>query len=96
MNFKPLHANVVIKPIDKETITNSGIVLPDSVSKEKIDQGEVIAIGSGRILENGQTIPMSVKIGDKVMFKQYSANEVKVDGIEYLVIKESDIMLILE
>jgi chaperonin GroES len=96
MNLKPLHSNVVIKPLGKETITQSGIVIPETVSKEKPEQGEVVAVGSGRILDNGQTAPMSVKVGDKVMFRKYSPDEIKVDGEEYLVVKEQDIMLIIE
>ena len=96
MNLKPLHSNVVIKPLGKETITQSGIVIPETVSKEKPEQGEVVAVGSGRILDNGQTASMSVKVGDKVMFRKYSPDEIKVDGEEYLVVKEQDIMLIIE
>ena len=96
MNLKPLHANVVVKALADETVTKSGIVIPDTVSKEKPEKGEVVAVGTGRILDNGQSAPMSVKVGDKVMFRKYSPDEIKVDGETYLVIKEQDIMLILE
>lgn len=96
MNLKPLHANVIVKALADETITKSGIVIPDTVSKEKPEKGEVVAVGTGRILDNGQAAPMSVKPGDKVMFKKYSPDAIKVDGEEYLVIKEQDIMLIIE
>jgi chaperonin GroES len=96
MNLKPLHSNVIVKPLGKETVTKSGIVIPDTIDKEKPEQGEVVAVGPGRLLDNGQTAPMSVKVGDKVMFRKYSPDEIKVDGQEYLVIKEQDIMLIIE
>lgn len=96
MNLKPLHANVIVKPLSKETMTKSGIFIPDTISKEKPEQGEVVAVGTGRILDNGQTAPMSVKIGDRVMFRKYSPDEIKVGEEEYLVIKEQDIMLIIE
>lgn len=96
MNLKPLHSNVIVKPLNKETMTKSGIVIPDTISQEKPEQGEVVAVGTGRLLDNGQTAPMSVKVGDKVMFRKYSPDEIKVDGQEYLVIKEQDIMLIIE
>jgi len=96
MNLKPLYGNVIVKPLGKETMTKSGLVIPDTVSKEKPEQGEVISVGPGRLLDNGQTAPLSVKVGDKVMFRKYSPDEIKIDGEEYLVIKEQDIMLIIE
>ncbi len=96
MQLKPLHSNVVVKPLSKETMTKSGIVIPDTISKEKPEQGEVVAVGAGKLLDNGQIAPMSVKVGDQVMFRKYSPDEIKVDEEEYLVIKEQDIMLIIE
>jgi chaperonin GroES len=96
MNLKPLHANVIIKPVADETVTKLGIILPDTASKEKPEKGEVVAIGAGRLLDNGELAPMSVKVGDKVMFRKYSPDEIKVDGVDYLIIKEQDIMLIIE
>jgi chaperonin GroES len=96
MKIKPLHDNVVVKPIEAEEVTKSGIVLPDTVDKERPEQGEVIAIGEGRLLDNGQRAPMSVKVGDKVVFKKYSPDEIKIDDKEYLLISERDIMAILE
>ncbi len=96
MNLKPLHANVIVKPLTKETMTKSGIVIPDTVSQEKPEQGEVVAVGPGRLLDNGQLAPLGVKVGDKVMFRKYSPDEIKVDDQEYLVIKEQDIMLIID
>lgn len=79
----------------EEEITKSGIVLPDTVDKERPEKGEVVAVGEGKLLENGQRAPMSVKIGDKVMFKKYSPDEIKIDKEEYLIISESDILAIL-
>ncbi len=93
--IKPIHSNVIVKPITEDEVTKSGIVLPDTVDKERPEKGEVIAIGEGKLLEDGKRAPMSVKVGDKVMFKKYSPDEVKVDGEEYLVIKEEDIIAIL-
>ncbi len=96
MKLKPLFNNVIIKPLAKEEITKSGIVLPDTVDKEKPEKGEVVAVGSGKILENGQAAKMSVKVGDKVVFKKYSPDEVKIDGEDYLVLSENDIVAIIE
>ena len=96
MKLKPLHDHVIVKAITEDEVTKSGIVLPDTVDKEKPEKGEVIAIGPGKLMENGQRAEMSVKIGDKVMFKKYSPDEIKVDEEEYLVISEGDIMAILE
>lgn len=96
MNLKPLNDNVIVKPIAEDEVTKSGIVLPDTVDKEKPEKGEVVAVGNGKLLDNGQRAEMNVKIGDKIMFKKYSPDEIKVDGEDYLVIQESDIMAILE
>lgn len=96
MNLKPLNDHVIIKAITENEVTKSGIIMPDTVDKEKPEKGEVVAIGAGKLLESGQRAPMTVKIGDKVMFKKYSPDEIKVGGEEYLVISESDIIAILE
>ncbi|MFH0950963.1 MAG: co-chaperone GroES [bacterium] len=95
MQLKPLESHVIIKPLADETITKAGIVLPET-SKERPEKGEVVAVGPGRLLDNGQRAPLSVKVGDQVMFKKYSPDEIKVEGQDYLVIKEADIMLIIE
>lgn len=87
---------MIVKPIIEDEITKAGIVLPDTVDKEKPEKGEVVAVGPGKLLENGQRAAMSVKVGDKVMFKKYSPDEIKVDKEEYLVINENDIIAILE
>ncbi|NTW23036.1 co-chaperone GroES [Candidatus Falkowbacteria bacterium] len=93
MNVKPLSDYLVVKTVTEE-VTKSGIVLPDTVSKERPQQGEVIAAGEGKILESGQRAPMGVKVGDKVMFRGYP-QEVKIEGEEYLIIKESDVVAII-
>lgn len=96
MNLKPLHDNVVVKPLLAEETTKAGIVLPDTADKEKPEKGEVLAVGLGKRLENGQLSPMSVKVGDRVMFKKYSPDEIKIDEQEYLLIGENDILAVLE
>lgn len=96
MPLKPLGDNVIVKPLSEDEVTKFGIVLPDTVEKERPEKGEVIATGPGKILENGQRAEIQVKPGDKVMFKKYSPDEVKVDGEEVLVIAESDIIAIIE
>ena len=95
MKLKPLNDNVIVKPIAEDEVTKSGIVLPDTIDKEKPEKGEVAAIGEGKLLENGQRAPMSVKTGDMVMFKKYSPDEIKVDEEEYLVISQNDILAII-
>jgi len=96
MNLKPLSNNVIIKASNKEEMTKSGIFLPDTMNKEKPEQGEVIAVGPGKIDNNGNKIEMSVKVGQKVVFKKYSPDDIKIDNEEYLVINENDILAILE
>lgn len=95
MNIKPLGDRVIIKPIAEDITTKSGIVLPETMEKEKAEKGEVLAVGPGRILDNGQVAPMAVKVGDKVMFKKYSPDEIKIDGEELLIISEPDILAII-
>lgn len=95
MNIKPLGDRVILKPATKEEATKSGIILPDTVDKERPEQGEVLAIGMGKLLNDGNRAPMSVKVGDKVMFKKYGPDEIKIDGQEYLVISEEDILAII-
>lgn len=90
--IEPLYDKVVIKPLSEEEITESGIVLPDTVDKEKPMQGEVIAVGPGKRLDSGETAPVSVKKGDKVLFTKYAPDEVEIDGEEYLVIDEEKII----
>ncbi|MFA5317949.1 MAG: co-chaperone GroES [Patescibacteria group bacterium] len=96
MQIKPLGDKVVVKANTKEEVTKSGIVLPDTADKERPEQGEVIAVGPGKISENGQHQEMNVKVGDKILFKKYSPDEFKIDGEELLVLSESDIIGIIE
>lgn len=96
MKIRPLNDHVVIQPLETEEVTKSGIVLPDTAREEKPEQGEVIAVGPGKLLENGQRAPMSVKPGDKVLFTKYAPDEVEIDHTEYLVIEEEKILGIIE
>jgi len=96
MNLRPLNDRLIVKAAAKEEKTKSGIVLPDTIDKERPEQGEVIAVGPGRVLDNGQRAAMSVKIGDKVVFKKYSPDEIKIEDVEYLVISEGDVMAVIE
>ena len=96
MALRPLNDHVIVKAISEDEVTASGIVLPDTVDKERPEKGEVIAIGPGKLLDNGQRAEMGVKVGDRVVFKKYSPDEVKVENEELLVISESDIIAILE
>ena len=95
MRFKPLHDRVVIKRIEEETRSKGGIIIPDT-AKEKPMQGEVLAVGPGGRGEDGKLIPMGVAVGDRVLFGKWSGTEVKLDGDELLIMKESDIMGVLE
>ena len=93
---KPLADYLLIEPAEKETMLPSGIVLPDTAEKEKPEKGEVVAVGSGKILENGKIQKPEVKKGDKVLFTKYSPSEIKVDGEELLILSESDILAVIK
>ncbi|GIX26189.1 co-chaperone GroES [Pelomicrobium sp. G1] len=95
MKIRPLHDRVIVKRVEEERKTASGIVIPDTAA-EKPDQGEVIAVGTGKVLEDGKVVPLQVKVGDRVLFGKYSGTTVKVKGEELLVMREDDIMGILE
>jgi len=95
MKIRPLHDRLIVKRLDEERKTASGIVIPDSAA-EKPDQGEVLAIGTGKIMEDGKVIPLDVKVGDRVLFGKYSGQTVKVQGEELLVMREEDIMGVIE
>ena len=94
MNFKPLHDRVLVQRVESEEKTASGIIIPDT-AQEKPMQGKIIAVGSGQKDESGKVTPLDVKEGDSVLFGKWSGTEVKIDGTEYLIMKESDIMGIL-
>jgi len=95
MEFRPLHDRVVVKRIEAEEKSVGGIIIPDT-AKEKPQQGEVVAVGPGGRDEAGKLIPIDVKAGDRILFGKWSGTEVKIDGVEYLIMKESDIMGVLE
>jgi chaperonin GroES len=95
MKFRPLHDRVVVKRIEAEEKSAGGIIIPDT-AKEKPQQGEVVAVGPGGRDEAGKLIPIDVKAGDRILFGKWSGTEVKIDGVEYLIMKESDIMGVLE
>ncbi|MBP2664162.1 MAG: groS [Firmicutes bacterium] len=92
--IKPLGDRVVIEALAKEEMTKSGIVLPDTV-KEKPQEGKIVAVGTGKTLENGQKVALDVTVGDKIIFSKYAGTEVKVEGKEYLIISERDILAII-
>lgn len=96
MKIQPLHDKVVIKPLTEEEVTASGIVLPDTVDREKPEQGEVVAVGPGKRLESGELAPMSVKEGDKVLFTKYAPDEVEIEDEKYLVIDEEKILGVIK
>ncbi|WP_296333374.1 co-chaperone GroES [Veillonella sp. LMAG:90] len=93
--MKPLGDRVIIRVLKKEEKTKSGIFLPDT-AKEKPSEGEVIAVGAGKVYDNGQRVAPEVAVGDKVMFSKYAGTEVKIDGVDHLVISERDILAVLE
>lgn len=94
MNLRPLHDRVIVKRLDQETKTASGLIIPDAAA-EKPDQGEILAVGAGKVQDNGQIRALEVKVGDRVLFGKYSGQAVKVDGQELLVMREEDIMAVL-
>src|SRR5690606_19907553 len=95
MRIRPLYDHVVVRRVESERTTAGGIVIPDSAS-EKPNQGEVLAVGPGRELDNGELRPLSVKVGDRVLFGKYAPAEIKLDGEDVLVIKESDILAVID
>lgn len=94
MNIKPLSDRVVLKAVEKDQKTAGGIIIPDT-AKEKPQEGEVVAVGPGKVLDNGSRQAMDVKVGDRVLYSKYSGTEVKIDGVEYLIVAEKDILAVL-
>lgn len=94
MNIKPLGDRIVIKVLEEEEKTKGGIVLPDT-AKEKPQKGEVMAVGSGEVVD-GKKLPLEVKVGDKIIFSKYAGTEIKLDDVEYLILRQSDVLAILE
>ena len=95
MKFRPLHDRVVVERIEADEKSSGGIIIPDTV-KEKPSQGEIIAVGPGGRDESGKLIPIDLKVGDRVLFGKWSGTEIKLDGVDYLIMKESDIMGVVE
>ena len=95
MKIRPLHDRVIVKRLEEERTSPGGIVIPDTAAEKPI-QGKVVAVGKGKILENGEVRPLDVKVGDKILFGKYSGTEVKLDGEELLVMREEDVMAVIE
>jgi chaperonin GroES len=95
MNLRPLHDRVIVKRIEEEERSPGGIIIPDT-AKEKPIQGQIMAVGTGKVLDNGTVIPMQVKKGDKILFGKYAGTEVKIEGQELLIMREDDILGIIE
>lgn len=95
MNMRPLHDRVIVKRIEQQRKTASGIVIPDSAA-EKPEQGEVLAVGDGKRLKDGSVQPLSLKVGDQILFGKYAGQAVKIDGEEYLVMREDDVLAVVE
>ena len=95
MKIRPLHDRVIVKRLEEERTSPGGIVIPDTAAEKPV-QGKIVAVGKGKILEDGQARPLDVKVGDKILFGKYSGTEVKVDGEELLVMREEDVMAVIE
>jgi chaperonin GroES len=95
MNLKPLGDRVIVKPKEAEEVTKGGIILPDT-AKEKPQEGEVVAAGPGRVTDDGKKIAMELKVGDKILYGKYSGTEIKIDDVEYLIMRESDVYAVIQ
>jgi len=95
MNIRPLHDRLIVKRLQEEEKTKGGIIIPDN-AKEKPQEGEVIAVGSGKVLEDGKRAALEIKKGDRILFGKYSGSEIKVDGTEYLMMREEDVLGVIE
>jgi len=96
MKLQPLGANIVVQAVEDDSVTASGVIIPSTASKEKPQKGKVVALGTGKILENGNKQDFSVKVGDLILFKKYAPDEIKLDDEEYLIMSEEDILAILK
>jgi len=95
MNIRPLHDRIIVERLEEETMTSGGLYIPDS-AKEKPQQGLVAAVGKGKVTEDGKVLPLDVKVGDKILFGKYSGTEIKVEGKEYLMMREDDVLGVIE
>ncbi|MCF6267993.1 MAG: co-chaperone GroES [Desulfuromusa sp.] len=96
MNIRPLQDRIIVERVEEETTTAGGIIIPDTVSKEKPQEGKIIAAGKGKVTPEGKVLPLDVKEGDRVLFGKYAGSEVKIDGIDYLIMREDDILGVVE
>ena len=94
MNVRPLHDRILVRRIEEKETVKGGIIIPDT-AKEKPQEGEVIAVGNGKILENGNKVPLDVKAGDRILFGKYSGTDIKVDGEEYLILREDEVLAVI-
>ena len=95
MNIRPLHDRIIVERLEEETMTAGGIIIPDS-AKEKPQEGKIVAAGKGKITEDGKVLPLDVKVGDKILFGKYAGTEVKIDGKEYIMMREDDVLGVVE
>ncbi len=95
MKIRPLHDRIIVQRLEEEQKTKGGIIIPDA-AKEKPQEGKVIYVGKGKLLEDGKTVPLDVKEGDKILFSKYAGNEIKIEGEEYIIMREDDVLCILE
>ena len=95
MKIRPLHDRIVVKRIEEETTTAGGIIIPDS-AKEKPQEGKIVAVGNGKIADDGKVTPLDVKKGDKILFSKYSGSEIEVEGAEHLIMREDDVLAVIE
>ncbi|MGC8793256.1 MAG: co-chaperone GroES [Bryobacteraceae bacterium] len=95
MKIRPLHDRVLVRRLEEEEQKVGGIIIPDT-AKEKPQQGEVVGVGNGKLLENGERVPLDVKVGDRILFGKYAGADVKIDGEEYLILREDEILAVLE
>lgn len=96
MNVRPLRDRIIVERVEEETKTAGGLIIPDTAKKEKPQRGQVIAVGNGKRTEDGKVLKLDVKVGDQVLFGKYSGNEIKIDGKEYLMMREDDILGVIE
>ena len=94
MNVRPLHDRLLVRRIEEKETVKGGIIIPDT-AKEKPQEGEVIAVGNGKILENGSKVPLDVKAGDRILFGKYSGTDIKLDGEEYLILREDEVLAVI-
>ncbi len=95
MNLRPLQDRIIVKRLEEENMTAGGLYIPDT-AKEKPQKGEIVAVGKGKITEDGKVIPVDLKAGDKVLFGKYAGTEIKIDGVDYLIMREDDILGVIE